>query len=307
MPPIVLAILASVSLSLSLLVVPYSVVVARRARKLNARVEVYASAAMSVEEFEMSKPFLERFLLPLLRGLGARVASRTPSERMIAMRRMLVMAGNPGNLSVPEFMAVRVVAGIVLGPSAAGLMALAGKPLKQVLMALAFGSALGYYYPGVYVKRKVKDRQKAILRALPDSIDLLTISVEAGLGFDLALKRVTDKWENELSEELSKVLTDMRLGRARKEALKDMVDRTQVDDLTQFVSAVIQAEQLGVGMVQVLRIQSEQLRQRRKQRAEEKAHKAPVKIIFPMVIFIFPSIYVVVLGPAIPKILASFS
>ena len=306
MSPTLVALLASLSLSLSMILLLYWLPVARRATGLEARVEGISVASQSVEEFELSLPFSERFLLPVLRVVGGKLASRTPSERMAQIRRKLVLAGNPKNLSVAEFMALRVVAALVLGPMMAGLLALAGQKLSYVLGALALGSSIGYFYPNAYIKRKIKERQKAIERALPDSIDLVTICVEAGLAFDLALKRVTEKWQNQLSEEFNRVLTDMRLGRSRRDALKDMVGRTGVDDLANLVSAIIQADQLGVGIVQVLRIQSEQLRQRRRQRAEEKAQKAPVKIIFPMVLFIFPAIYVVILGPAIPKVLESF-
>lgn len=305
MNPTVLALIASVCLSASILAVVWWIVAVRRVSQLNARVEVFTGTAQSVEEYEMSLPFSQRFLMPGLQKLGARIASRTPSERLNETRRKLVLAGNPGNLSAPEFMAIKLVAGVVLGPLAALLLAGSMHKLAFTLVGLVMGSAIGYYYPSTYIKRKAKERQTAIEKVLPDSIDLLTISVEAGLAFDLALKRVSEKWDNALSDEFTKVLTDMRLGRPRREALKDMVERTGVEDLSKFVSAIVQAEQLGVGIVQVLRLQADQLRQRRRQRAEEKAHKAPIKIIFPMVLFIFPSIYVVILGPAIPRILES--
>ncbi|MBA2362561.1 MAG: type II secretion system F family protein [Chloroflexia bacterium] len=306
MPPMILAAIASSCFSISIIAILYWFVVVRRWAEIGARVDNLAIDSQSVEEYELSLPFSQRFLLPILRVVGRKVTNRTPTERMNEMRRKLVLAGNPGNLSVPEFMAIKLVVALVMGLGLAGFAALIGQSAFRVVIAFVVGAGVGYWYPSAYVKRKIKERKGLIARAMPDSIDLLTICVEAGLGFDLALRRVTDKWQNALSDEFDRVLTDMRLGRARRDALKDMVERTGVDDLSTLVSAIIQADQLGVGVVQVLRIQSEQLRRRRRQRAEEKAHQAPVKIIFPMVLFIFPAIYVVVLGPAIPKILESF-
>lgn len=305
MTPTLLALLASMTLSGSLLLILSGVVALRRSASLKARFEVLDAEPMSVEEYEMSLPFSQRFLMPVLRRVGAIIARRTPTERINQTRRQLVLAGNPGNLSVPEFMAIRIVASGFLGGVVPFLLFMRGYGPTHVVAAVLLGGAMGYFYPTQYLKQKIKARQKSIERALPDSIDLITISVEAGLGFDLALKRVTDKWDNALSDELQKVLTDMRLGRPRREALKDMVERTGVDDLATFVSSIVQAEQLGVGIVQVLRVQAEQLRLRRRQRAQELAQKAPIKIIIPMVMFIFPSLYVVLLGPAVPQMMAT--
>jgi tight adherence protein C len=136
-------------------------------------------------------------------------------------------------------------------------------------------------------------------------LDLLTISVEAGLAFDSALQRVAEKWDNELSREFRRVLTDVRLGRSRREALRDMAQRTGVEDVQTFTAAIIQAEQLGVSIGKILRVQADQMRIRRRQRAEEAAQKAPIKMLFPMVFLIFPSLFVVILGPAVPKLMDS--
>jgi tight adherence protein C len=161
--------------------------------------------------------------------------------------------------------------------------------------------------PVMWLGRRIAARKKAITKALPDALDLLCISVEAGLAFDLALQRVADKWDDELSREFRRVLKDMQLGRSRREALKDLADRTGVDDVQTFTAAVIQADQLGVSMSKILRIQSDQMRVRRRQRAEELAQQAPIKMLFPMVFLIFPALFVVILGPAVPRIFSSFS
>jgi tight adherence protein C len=160
--------------------------------------------------------------------------------------------------------------------------------------------------PGIWLSRRTKQRKYEITRALPDAIDLLTISVEAGLGFDPALGRVVEKWDNALTRELGRMLSEMRMGASRRDAMRDVVARVNVDDLNTFMGAVIQADQLGVSISQVLRVQSKQMRQRRRQRAEEQAHKAPLKMLFPMVFLIFPTIYIVILGPAIPRLVESF-
>lgn len=170
-------------------------------------------------------------------------------------------------------------------------------------MGALIAGMIGYILPGIWLDRKIKERKKNILKALPDALDLLCISVEAGLAFDLALQRVAQKWDNELSREFQRVLQDIRLGRTRREALRDLVTRTGVEDVQTFVSAVIQADQLGVSMSKILRIQSDQLRVRRRQRAEEAAQKAPVKMLIPMVFLIFPALFVVILGPAVPRIM----
>jgi tight adherence protein C len=158
---------------------------------------------------------------------------------------------------------------------------------------------VGFFYPQMWLNRKISTRQNAILRALPDALDLLTICVEAGLGFDSAMARVNEKWDDPFSVELGRVIRDIQLGVARRNALRDMADRIDVSDVTSFVAAIVQTELLGVSISKVLQIQSEQMRTKRRQRAEEKAHQAPVKMLFPLVFLIFPSIYIVLLGPAV--------
>jgi tight adherence protein C len=150
----------------------------------------------------------------------------------------------------------------------------------------------------MWLSGKIRRRQQEIIKAMPDALDLLTICVEAGLGFDAAMAKVAEKWDNELSRAFGRVIQEIRLGKPRREALREMDRTTGVPDITSFVAAIIQADQLGVSMAKVMRIQSEQMRIRRRQRAEEKAHQAPVKMLFPLVFLIFPAIYVVLLGPA---------
>jgi len=160
-------------------------------------------------------------------------------------------------------------------------------------------AALGFFLPILWLRSKTRARQTEIIKSLPDALDLLTITVEAGMGFDGALQKVAEKWDNELAKGFSKVVQEMRLGIPRREALRNM-DRTMgVPDVTTFVAAIIQAETLGVSIAKILRIQSEQMRVRRRQRAEEQANKAPIKMLFPMVFLIFPALFIILLGPAV--------
>jgi tight adherence protein C len=167
------------------------------------------------------------------------------------------------------------------------------------------GAVMGWFGPDLLLRSKTAARQKAIQKALPDALDLLVISVEAGLGFDAALQRMVDKKDNPLTREFARVIAEMRVGRSRREALKDMVARTQVPDLNNFVGAILQAEQLGVSVTKVLTVQAEQMRTIRRQRAEEKAAQLQLKMLLPIAIFIFPSLCIVIIGPLWPSMAAA--
>jgi tight adherence protein C len=170
------------------------------------------------------------------------------------------------------------------------------------LLATVGLGLIGFYLPMYSVNKRIKRRQDSVIKALPDALDLLVICVEAGLGFDMAMGKVYDKWENELALAFGRVLREIQLGKSRRDALRDMSERLDVPDVNSFVAAIIQADQLGVSMSKILRVQSDQMRVKRRQRAQEKAHQAPVKMMIPMVLLIFPSIWIVLLGPAILKV-----
>src|SRR5713101_7037653 len=177
--------------------------------------------------------------------------------------------------------------------------------IKPALERLG-GFLLGRFLPDVWLNNKIKGRQKELRLALPNALDLLTISVEAGLGFDAAIGRLTEKFKNALSDEFAQVLNEIRLGRPRLEALDEMGRRSGVEELHTFIQALIQSEQLGVGIAKVLRIQSEEMRRRRRQRAEEQAAQAPLKMLFPMIGCIFPTLFIVLMGPAVIIIIHTF-
>ncbi|HEX7101216.1 MAG TPA: type II secretion system F family protein [Nitrolancea sp.] len=273
---------------------------------IEERLAQFGNRIPSLEEVEMQQPFQQRILLPMLRVVSKRVSRFTPAQNVARLRQQLLEAGAPRGLGPTEFTGLRFVIGGGLGALFFLLMLVSG---SSVLMTFGLPGVillLGYMMPGIWLSRKTKQRKYEITRALPDAIDLLTISVEAGLGFDPALARVVEKWDNELTRELGRMLSEMRMGASRRDAMRDVVARVNVDDLNTFMGAVIQADQLGVSISQVLRVQSKQMRQRRRQRAEEQAHKAPLKMLFPMVFLIFPTIYIVILGPAIPRLIESF-
>lgn len=273
-----------------------------QSQAISERLDQYTDISLSLEELELQQPFRERVLVPLFRSLLNTLGRFGLKQNQERLRINLQLAGNPGNISPNMFIGLRMALAIVLFV-VIGLLVFGRLPFMQALMGALIAAMIGYILPGIWLDRKIKERKKNILKALPDALDLLCISVEAGLAFDLALQRVAQKWDNELSREFQRVLQDIRLGRTRREALRDLVTRTGVEDVQTFVSAVIQADQLGVPMSKILRIQSDQLRIRRRQRAEEAAQKAPVKMLIPMVFLIFPALFVVILGPAVPRII----
>jgi len=254
----------------------------------------------TLEEIELSQPFSERILLPLLRGLAQFAARLSPQKSTEAIQHKLDLADNPYGWGPREFLGVRLLAALLLGGLGLALFVLAKNIafFQRVMLAGAL-LALGYYLPSLWLGGKIRSRQKSIIKSLPDALDLLTICVEAGLGFDSAMSRVAEKWDNELCLAFTRMLQEMQLGKLRREALRDMADRMEVRDVSTFVAAIIQAEQLGVSIARVLQIQSEQMRVRRRQRAEELARSAQIKILPPVAFLIFPAILIVLLGPAL--------
>lgn len=268
---------------------------------LAARLAEYSQRgeAVSLEEIELSQPFSQRVILPIMRRLGEISSRFTPQHVVEQTRIRLELAGNPGRIDASTFLVLHFVAAGLFG-GIVFLLSLFSKtfslPIKLVIV-LAF-TLLGYFFPDLWIRTKINSRQKQVRKAMPDALDLLTICVEAGLGFDAAMSKVNEKWDNELSLAFGRVIREIQLGKLRRDALRDMSDRLGLAEMTSFVAAVIQSEMLGVSMAKVLRIQSDQMRIKRRQHAEEEAHKAPIKMIFPMGLFIFPALMIVLLTPA---------
>lgn len=258
-------------------------------------------SASSLEELELSRPISERIFFPLARSMGELAVRFTPQNALQATEEKLEQAGSPRGLDPTVFWALRFL-GVGVGILFLILTAVAPEDsfIKgNIGFLMAFGFAvLGFFIPELWLRSKIGRRQHAIRKAMPDALDLLTICVEAGLGFDAAMGKVHEKWDNELAFLFGRVLREMQLGKLRREALRDMSDRIGIAEMTSFVAAIIQSEQLGVSMSNVLRIQSDGMRVKRRQMAEEEAQKAPIKMLFPMAVLIFPSLMIILLGPA---------
>jgi tight adherence protein C len=274
---------------------------------LETRLAQFGDHEMTLAEMELTAPLADRVLRPLLDRMGGFIASRTPMNRTQALQEKINLAGRPLNLTPGTLLTLQLISLLVL--TAIGFVAtsLGGLSGSMLIAGPAGGGVLGYLVPSIWLDRRVKARQKEIRISLPNALDLLCISVEAGLGFDAAITRVTEKYQNALALEFAQVMNETRLGRPRLEALEDMARRNKVDELNNFLQAVIQSDQLGVGIAQVLRIQSEEMRRRRRQRAEEQGQKAPLKMLFPMVGCIFPTLFIVLLGPAVLEVYSQFS
>ncbi|MGD2206148.1 MAG: type II secretion system F family protein [Anaerolineae bacterium] len=284
---------------MAILLIVLGIAAPRPADEVAARLEEVGGRPMTLEEIELAEPFSQRILVPMVQASAQFMERFTPLQTLEATRQKLELAGNPNNWSPTEFLGVRGLAALVLGALTFFLTMLAETQVPQRLLFTGAMTVLGFFLPVVWLGSRIRRRQEEIVKTLPDALDLLTISVEAGLPFDGAMQRVADKWDNELSKGFHRVLTELRVGKTRPEALRDMANRMEVPDVTQFVAALIQADQLGISIAKVLRIQSEQMRIKRRQRAEEKAQQAPIKMLFPMTFLIFPTILIVILGPAI--------
>ena len=252
----------------------------------------------TLEEMELQAPLMERTLRPLVKRLARVGARRTQGGIIPRTDARLRKAGYPGNLRGADWMGVKLLAAIVF----AVLLALLTTLLFGIGGGLFFGLiglGIGFIVPEYWLGKRIRKRAEEMVLQLPDALDLLTISVEAGLGFDAALAKVVEKMEGPLVVEFRQALSEIRMGRTRREALRDVAERADAQPIGNFIGAIVQAEQLGVPIARVLQIQSQQLRVERRQRAEEAAAKAPVKMLFPMVGCIFPTIFIVILGPAV--------
>jgi len=260
----------------------------------------------SLEEIELSQPFSERVIIPTINRIGELSARFTPQKAIQDTARKMELAGNPWPIDAATFLAIRFILAVALG----GLMiwsflGSATWSTTDKTMFIVGGFVGGFWLPQIMLTSRITRRQKNIRKAMPDALDLLTICVEAGLGFDAALSKVAEKWETDLSMAFARTIREVQLGKVRREALKDMSDRLGLPEMTSFVAAIIQSEQLGVSMAKILRIQSEQMRMKRRQYAEEEAHKAPIKMLIPMALLIFPSIMIIILTPAVISIMGS--
>jgi len=253
----------------------------------------------------LEQDFSERAVAPVIQGIGRFALRFTPMGWVDKAQHKLVLAGWSERMDGNTWAAIRIVV-LIVGIVFAFFFVptVEGSTMKLTLGAMAL--VIGFYGPEASLSRAIDDRRKAMERQLPDIIDLLVIYVEAGLGFEAAIARVVENVPGELAREFSRTLQETRVGVSRHEALRNMSDRTDVDDLNSFILSLIQADAFGVSISRMLRVQADEMRVRRRQRIQEKAFAAPVKMIFPMMFCIFPSIFIVILGPAVMNITAAF-
>ncbi len=231
----------------------------------------------------------------------------TPGSNLEFLRQQLALAGNPNNLVVIDLLGLKMLSGIGVG-LLAGLYCFkfADIPTFSAAMFGVAGLLLGTYIPNYWLKGKIKKRTEEIRRSLPNALDMLTTMVDAGLGFDMALLRLSERWHNALTDEFERMVNEMNMGVRRVDALRNLADRNGVDELRTFVAVLIQADSLGISVSDILHTQSDQMRMRRRQWIEEQANKLPIKMLPVITIFILPALFAIILGPAVPAIMESF-
>ena len=295
--PIVTAVLvAGATIAIWLALAP-----ARPGKAVTSRLEGFVGRGEMVSNQELDQPLANRTIVPLIHNFLRFLGGLLPQKNMEVLAQQLQRAGEPGGLSVLDFVGLRIL--LAAGAAVAALVFFGRGESPIVLMRNAGIAALiGFWLPKMWLGNRIKQRKQEIGRALPDALDMLTIGVEAGLAFESALLRVGEQWNNALSQEFRRVVSEMRLGMPRNEVLRRLADRAGVEDLSTFVAVLIQSNMLGVSISQVLHVQADQMRLKRRQHAEEQAHAATVKIVVVLVIFILPSLFIVVLGPTVPRI-----
>jgi tight adherence protein C len=271
-------------------------------REVSDRLGGYLERTDALEDDELRRPFLSRVAGPGVRGLLRLLGSLTPQRNVETTRRDLLQAGNPYGLTPLDFFGLRVLSIAVLAGGYFFLLG-GGQPGAMVLRNTAIAAAAGLLLPRFWLKARIRRRKHDVARALPDALDMLTIGVEAGLAFESAMLRVGERWDNALTHEFRRAVAEMRVGTAREEALRRMVERTGVPDLATFVAVLIQSTELGVSIAEVLHSQAAGMRVKRRQRAEELARQAGIKMTFPLVFLIFPALFTVILGPAVPRLM----
>jgi tight adherence protein C len=294
-PELIIAIMAAIAV----LLIVFGVAARPKEDAVQARLSQLVIQPRSLEEMELNQPFYDRAVRPTIQRLAKIGRRRSDSGGLVSRTdARLQKAGYPGGLRGADWIGVKLLVAIV----GAGIGFFVGLLLGGFVVGILFAAVLGafgFIIPEYWLGKRVSGRSNEMVLQLPDALDLLTISVEAGLGFDAALSKVVEKMDGPLVDEFEQALAEVRMGRTRREALRDVATRSEARPISNFIGAIVQAEQLGVPIAKVLQIQSQQLRVERRQRAEEAAAKAPIKMLFPMVGCIFPTIFIVILGPAV--------
>jgi tight adherence protein C len=273
---------------------------------LRTQVGDVSETVSNLRQEQLNRSPLERLVLPFAGKVTSSITRLTPLDLYGRTNRLIVLAGSPPGMTAERIVAFKIVfaiVGLVGGLALGSVLALSG--VLKVGTIVLF-TLFGYTIPSAALSSRASKRQKEMRKALSDTMDLLTISVEAGLGFDSALAQVVKNVPGSLSQEISRTLQEMQIGVSRIEALRHLSDRTEVDELDGFVLSMIQADKYGVGVAAVLRAQSTELRQKRRQRAEETAQKVPLKLLFPTIFLVLPALFVVILGPGAIQVYETF-
>ncbi len=301
-----LVILVFIITALLVITVGY-IVMNRRSQVDNRLAGIRKMSVDASPEDILRMPFTQRVFVPFLNNLGHLLGRVAPQEIRSRVDKRIIHAGKPWNINFFSLSALQVLLGGAFFLFSLYLLRLTQLEGSRMIFMILLLTAIGFFMPYVVVNSKADARQQTIRRALPDMLDLLLVSVEAGLGFDMALKRVSQKMPGPLSEEVRQAQEEIRMGGDRETALRGIVKRSGVNEVSTFISAMIQAEELGSDIASTLRVQSEYMRQKRRQMAEEMAMKAPVKMVFPLMLFIFPALFVVILAPAAINIFRTFA
>jgi len=300
-------VIVSVFVAVVFLIMWVGLGVTRARDEMVDRLALYGrSNVASAREDQLAKPLAQRTIGPVLLKFSGFLKRFTPVGYLEKKQHQLLLAGSPGNLDAPALVVIKAL-GTGFGVVASFAIVDFGGSAIQRIVLFVFPLVLGFFGPDAWLARKVDERRVAMQKALPDILDLMVISVEAGLGFDSALSRVVATVPGPLSEEFFRMLQETRVGVSRREAMRHLMDRTDLDELRSFLLAMIQAEAFGVTIANVLRVQADEMRVKRRQRAQEKAFAAPVKMVFPLVFCIFPALFIILLGPAAIQITEAFA
>lgn len=270
-------------------------------RQVDTRLNDYVQQDVA-QAGELDRPFVQRVVAPGLHRMLRILGAVLPRRNIGKLRKLLIYAGEPGGFAALDFMGLRLITAATFGVMIYWSYA-RHQPSTALLGATLGALFLGYMMPWLWLRGRARRRQTEIQRALPDALDMLTITVEAGLAFESGLLRVGEQWHNALSEEFRRVVGEMRMGVTRTAALERLVERTDVEELASFVAVLVQSTNLGVSIAQVLQTQAAQMRERRRQRSEELARQASVKIVLVLVVFFFPVLFIVLLGPIVPQLM----
>ncbi len=299
---VVVAVLAFASASL--MIFASSMAVADRAivKRSLRRLDSYGSEMPSLAAQELARPFADRVFTPLFHLANSLTRRFTPNGLVAHLQRRITLAGMPQGVDVDRILALKLLSGVCGALLASVASAALRPPFTRVVLIAAILMVAGFFTPDLWLSNRISARRKQLALALPDTLDLLTISVEAGLGFDAALSKVVSSTTGALAEEFYRMLQEIRLGTSRRDAFRNLGERTDLPELTGFILAMLQADIFGISIGKILRLQAAEMRVKRRQRAEEIAMKAPVKVVFPLILCIFPALLVVILGPAAIRI-----